>query len=241
MTRTTPTAAAGELAPATTTPEPTASAPRSARRQRTRERLLDAALDLFAEAGVATTSIEAVCERAGFTRGAFYSNFADKARLIDELAQREQEIAVAQLRAAIDAGPWQCDPADDDADDLAMIGAVATTLLDALALDRRWGVVNSELRIMAMRDRAIAASLEAREETLLGEVAAELVRLAGRMGRALAIPAPTFVRLLWAGFQADLEAAERAAPGGPSTSERAATWMPVVVARLTHPSDLRPT
>ena len=67
----------------------TADGPRtSARRERTRERLLDAALALFAEHGVEATSIEAICDGAGFTRGAFYSNFEDKAALIDALSAR---------------------------------------------------------------------------------------------------------------------------------------------------------
>ncbi|WP_279579783.1 TetR/AcrR family transcriptional regulator [Fodinicola feengrottensis] len=46
------------------------------RRPRTVARLLDAALELFAEQGFGSTTIGQVCERAGYTRGAFYSNFA---------------------------------------------------------------------------------------------------------------------------------------------------------------------
>lgn len=56
-------------------------APRLSRRDsqaRTRSRLLDAAAAEFAANGLERTSIERIAQRAGFTRGAFYSHFADK-------------------------------------------------------------------------------------------------------------------------------------------------------------------
>jgi AcrR family transcriptional regulator len=63
----------------------------SARRTRTRQRLMAAAVAVFAERGVIGSSVEEICEAAGFTRGAFYSNFADKDALV--LALIEQGIA----------------------------------------------------------------------------------------------------------------------------------------------------
>ena len=67
------------------------STPPTARRARTRQRLMAAALAVFAERGVIGSSVEEICEAAGFTRGAFYSNFADKDALV--LALIEQSIA----------------------------------------------------------------------------------------------------------------------------------------------------
>lgn len=212
--------------------DPGSPAP-SARRLRTCERLLDSALDLFAEVGVEATSIEAICERAGFTRGAFYSNFADKDELIDALAAREQESAITQLREAIDSGTWECTCASDDA--LTSLGEVATTLLDALTLDRRWGMINGELRLIALRNPEFAVAHQHREDMLLDAVGHEIVQLVESMGRELAIPTRVFVRLLWAGFQVDFETTERSAPGGPTTTELASEWIPIVTARLTQP------
>lgn len=54
-------------------------------REETRARLFDAAGRLFEERGIGAASIEAIAEAAGFTRGAFYSNFADKDELIIEM------------------------------------------------------------------------------------------------------------------------------------------------------------
>jgi AcrR family transcriptional regulator len=57
-------------------------------REETRARLLVAAGELFAERGVNGASVEQIAERAGFSRGAFYGNFADKHELVVELLKR---------------------------------------------------------------------------------------------------------------------------------------------------------
>lgn len=63
-------------------------------REETRQRIFTAAAGVFAEHGVAGASIEQIAAAAGFTRGAFYSNFSSKdelavAMLDDHLAQSE--------------------------------------------------------------------------------------------------------------------------------------------------------
>lgn len=71
---------------------------REERRAQTQARLLGAAEALFVERGFHGTSVEEIAERAGFTRGAFYSNFEDKddvflAVLDNNLKRRIDEIA----------------------------------------------------------------------------------------------------------------------------------------------------
>jgi AcrR family transcriptional regulator len=65
-----------------------AARPPSQRREQTRARLLDAAHEVFSEVGMDAASVEAICERAGFTRGAFYSNFETKDELFLALVTR---------------------------------------------------------------------------------------------------------------------------------------------------------
>src|SRR5579884_4031124 len=48
----------------------------------TRDRLIAAAAEVFAEDGVAAARLEDIAARAGFTRGALYWNFADKQELL---------------------------------------------------------------------------------------------------------------------------------------------------------------
>jgi AcrR family transcriptional regulator len=51
-------------------------------RDETRERLFEAAAQVFEERGIGAASIEAIADAAGLTRGAFYSNFENKDELI---------------------------------------------------------------------------------------------------------------------------------------------------------------
>jgi len=55
----------------------------------TRTALLDAAAALFAEQGLDVPSLDAICARAGFTRGAFYVHFADRDALVAEVMERD--------------------------------------------------------------------------------------------------------------------------------------------------------
>lgn len=73
--------------------------------QRTREALLDAAIELFVARGIEGTSIEEVTAQAGFTRGAFYSNFSDKNDLVLATGKHFLELLHAAARAE--------DPDDD--------------------------------------------------------------------------------------------------------------------------------
>lgn len=79
---------------------------------RTRARLLAAAEALFAESGYHRVTIDAIVERAGFTRGAFYANFADKADLFLTLLEERNEANFQELREQL--------VGDDDADFDAM-------------------------------------------------------------------------------------------------------------------------
>ncbi|MGX1165869.1 AcrR family transcriptional regulator [Bradyrhizobium sp. USDA 372] len=60
-------------------------------RDDTRNRLFEAAARVFEEDGIGGASIEAIAAAAGFTRGAFYSNFASKDELI--IAMLEDHVA----------------------------------------------------------------------------------------------------------------------------------------------------
>jgi AcrR family transcriptional regulator len=63
-------------------------------RDETRRRLFEAAAQVFAEHGVGAATVEQVTSAAGFTRGAFYSNFATKEELA--VAMLEDHLARSQ-------------------------------------------------------------------------------------------------------------------------------------------------
>ncbi len=77
-------------------------------RAQTRERLLDAALESFVRDGIESTSIEEVAEAAGYSRGAFYSNFESKDQLLCAVLDREIERNNQEFDAIVAAIP----PAD---------------------------------------------------------------------------------------------------------------------------------
>jgi AcrR family transcriptional regulator len=67
---------------------------RAEQQAETRARLVEAAADVFASHGFEGASIDLITQRAGFTRGAFYSNFSDKGELLAELsASRMREFS----------------------------------------------------------------------------------------------------------------------------------------------------
>lgn len=70
------------------------------RRAATRARLLDAAREVIAERGAGGATVEGIAERAGFTRGAFYSNYASLDELIVDVIRDVGEARLAQVRAA---------------------------------------------------------------------------------------------------------------------------------------------
>ena len=68
-------------------------------RDQTTQRLLDAAQRLIAKKGLSAASVEDIAEAAGYTRGAFYSNFSSKGDLFIELLRRDHEKATAEFNA----------------------------------------------------------------------------------------------------------------------------------------------
>ncbi len=58
---------------------------REEKKAETRRRLLEAAAEVFIRRGFQGASVEEICDEAGFTRGAFYSNFRSKEEMFVEL------------------------------------------------------------------------------------------------------------------------------------------------------------
>src|SRR5271169_515685 len=78
-------------------------------RDDTREKLFEAAARVFEEHGIGGASIEAIAAAAGFTRGAFYSNFASKDELI--IAMLEDHVEQS-IRRNLDLLAHHQNPAD---------------------------------------------------------------------------------------------------------------------------------
>jgi AcrR family transcriptional regulator len=164
----------------------------SRRREATRQKLLDAAAQVFAEEGLDAASVEAICERAGFTRGAFYSNFDSKDELFLELAGRVARARVSSVRERVAVLEDDGDLHDAAVDALSVVQQV----LDVSGDDRLAILLMSEIRIHALRDPQLAAAYLAQE----AEMRASVAQIIDDIGRAKSLrfrlPAEQVARLM---------------------------------------------
>jgi AcrR family transcriptional regulator len=93
------------MAGATETPTAPARLSRKEKQAETRERLLDAAVRVFLRQGLQGSSVEEIAAEAGFTRGAFYSNFKSKEELFVELLQDRVYRQYAEMADEAQARP----------------------------------------------------------------------------------------------------------------------------------------
>ena len=77
---------------------------RADRQARTREELVDAADGLFTTKGFHATSVDAVADAAGYTKGAVYSNFASKEDLFFAVYARRVDRRVEEMEQTLAGG-----------------------------------------------------------------------------------------------------------------------------------------
>ena len=166
------------------------------RRAETRQRLLDAAGDVFAEEGFGRSTVEQVCERAGFTRGAFYSNFTSLDELFLAMWEQRSATMLDGIRTALADRPAT----------LTLDSAVERVLA-AIPVDDAWYRITAEFTAHALRNPALKRVMAAREDAILGTIlpiVEDALAAAGRrvtdraaLGRALvAIHDGTAVQVL---------------------------------------------
>ncbi|WP_343583574.1 TetR/AcrR family transcriptional regulator [Herbaspirillum sp.] len=118
-------------------------------REQTRERLLEAAHAVFTQKGFPLTSVEDISSAAGYSRGAFYSNFDDKNQLFFELLRREGESIDQEFRRMLGG------PVDDPAALEEAVAAHYSRLYQGDKCSLLW----MEARIVALRDEKFRAEL----------------------------------------------------------------------------------
>jgi AcrR family transcriptional regulator len=180
------------------------------RRERTRERLLDAAFTVFAHHGIRGASIEAVCEAAGFTRGAFYSNFSSKEELFLALAERAMRRQLASLDTV--GKDLEPDLVRDGAVDYEAIRRILSVVITDPGDARQWALMRAELELLAMRDPAVGRPFLAQEETLRAEVGVAIERILANLGLRFKVDQRTAVDLLLSVYESSARSAVVAKP-----------------------------
>jgi AcrR family transcriptional regulator len=173
------------------TREASVTPPLSRKRRQTQARLLDAALDAFAERGFYGTSVEDVCERAGFSRGAFYSNFSSKEELFVALYDRQ---ATRSLEALTALAPSEH----------ASLDAVIADLVAAVPQDRRWFLVSTEFALHAVRNPDVRTALAQARAHVRASFAARFAEVLDRLGHELTVPVDDLIRWLFAVYEGGL-------------------------------------
>ena len=147
--------------------------------------LLDAAMELFAEQGFGATSVPDICARAGLTKGAFYSNFANKDALFLALLDRSWERRAGWIRRAMAASDLAADR-----------GAREAAALAHLEVDRQWTLVSMEFSLHAIRRPQVAALLVEHELRVRSELAVLVTEALERVERLPTLPVHQLARMI---------------------------------------------
>ncbi|MDJ0393450.1 TetR/AcrR family transcriptional regulator [Rhodococcus sp. G-MC3] len=136
-----------------------------------RERLLDAAAEEFTENGFAAAKLQDIARRAGFTKGAVYSNFDSKQALFAELlSKRSMELAGRVIETVSGLGPGDA------------AGKGGSAIATWVVAEPRWPLLVTEFGIQVGRDPKLAPEYRLERRHLRDELAALISQRAATWG-----------------------------------------------------------
>lgn len=199
--------------------------PPKRRRSATRARLLEGALEVFAERGFHGASVEDICDRAGFTRGAFYSNFASKDELVLALFQATTDRLLEQIGALL----------PDLANQPGTLLDAVLGLLDETAPDQRqWHLISTEFTLHALRSPEAAEALNRQRGMFRDQLTRLVEEITAAGDLQLSVPPEQFVRLVIAlheGARSQTLLEPESVPAG--SLER--TFLPMILEAVSRP------
>jgi AcrR family transcriptional regulator len=164
---------------------------RTEKRAATRQALLEAAAEVFARRGLLGASVEELTEQAGFSRGAFYSNFASKEELFLTLIEGRSAEHLAGIAQAFRQGAT-----------VAERIANGGRFIDALVVrERQWCALYMEFWATAMRNPALRPRVAAQYRALRAGTAQMIQAQADAVGIALDTSAEELAGTLIAVFE----------------------------------------
>lgn len=150
----------------------------------TRERLIEAARKLFVERGFGGTSLRDIAEEAGYSQGAFYSNFTCKESVLLELLKRHVAVEDSQVDAIM----------GNEERTIDQILVELETRFETLKEEKDWSILAVELQLHALRSPTFAESYagfwrehEQRVAALIGRMFARLRKKPPAQAEQLAI------------------------------------------------------
>lgn len=149
---------------------------------------MEAAARVFAERGYDRASLDDVATAAGFSKGAVYSNFADKQELLFSLMRDRVERRVDAVREMTE-GRGTASQLSTRA------GAELGSLFEA---ERGWHVLFIEFWIHAVRDPALRVELAERREPMRALIARFIDEQADRFDAQLPMPSTDLASIVLA-------------------------------------------
>lgn len=146
----------------------------------TQDKLIAAARKIIIDEGVEAANVERICKVAGFSRGAFYSNFSSKDSLLAAMAEDEYAAMIDRLRARVEewAARTELSPTG-----VPIIEHLLFEAINAIGVDKALYVLHSELLMRSIRDpewsaRLLEINVEFADE--LGNMLEWILTAAGR-------------------------------------------------------------
>nr|WP_269329312.1 TetR/AcrR family transcriptional regulator [Kineosporia babensis] len=158
--------------------------------------MLTAAAAVIAERGANGASVEAICEEAGFTRGAFYSNFSTKEDLLYALMQDKHQFLLDGIRRILDETAHAPVPAGAD-----VIDDLVDKVLAANPVDRQARLMETEIGLYMVRNPEQAPVLQQVMQPFHDELARLVMEGLARAGRRLTVSTEDALTLLIAGYE----------------------------------------
>jgi AcrR family transcriptional regulator len=149
-------------------------------REQTTQRLLEAAQKLIARKGLDAVSVENIAAAAGYSRGAFYSNFHSKDELFIELLRRDHQRSTGELHALRTREL----PIDE-------VQRRARDIYGQMFRDNESFMIWTEARMMAARDTRFRIKLEALMDEKRRQIAVFIQYFYDRLGVAPTLPPET--------------------------------------------------
>jgi AcrR family transcriptional regulator len=143
------------------------------RRSSTRAQLVAAAEAVFDETGTTAVSVEAIVARAGFTRGAFYSNFRSVDELFFAVYEQQAGLVFELLSGMLHDAETAEDPDLDD---------VVRGMVRGLPPEEKWYAIRSVLITRARHDDDLNALLRAHTDRFHDTLQPLLVGSLARIG-----------------------------------------------------------
>ena len=166
-------------------------------RTATRRRLLAAATEVFAVKGIDGASIGELCAAAGFTRGAFYSNFTSKLDVALAVFDHFVEQITCRLDAELDH--WLVSGSTTDVVVTRIVEAVSgyTTNVNQQA-------VRVELFLAAFRSPEVREALVPLRERLFDAIERALTRVADSQHLEFVVPAQDVAQIMLTSYSGQL-------------------------------------